>query len=308
MTLTELTESQSLLSEQKIRALMSEGLELEDIKEFLSINSEFVQNHGVNVSDIETYFNIQGAYNFKTKKDMIKKQPKPGDILEIWSSNGHIFHKNAHIETATYYDSGLTYCESPYIPFYLGVEKFSTSGGSWGRLEPEKCEHIGIREKLIKVWGHCGACGSGAFNIKVLANVYKIVIDRKYIPLYCGVYKDNNDYGYKYFIDTFDKTSPAFHSHKTCFRTLKGFKDYLKRRNLKIGGRMYWPNQHEIIGDFDFEQHMSRGEYEALKEDAAEFPMLDNGEYTGAYYKNGVVHFCNCNVKDRPKYPYIYNI
>lgn len=282
---------------------MTITLTIEQKKEFESINDEFIYHHGYTDSDIETYFKIQKDYNEKTQKDAKNKTPKAGDILEIWSNNGHIFYKNAHIENASYYDSGLTYCEQPYIPFYLGFESFSTSGGSWGQLDVKKCEYVGQREKLIKVWGHCGTCGHGAFNIKVMANVYKIVIDRKYIPLYCGTYKQK-DATYKYWIDRYDKKM-GFRCHKNCFRTLQGFKNYLKNTGLKIGKKMAWGN-HEIIGDFDFEQCMSIGEYEAIRENQKEFALLDNGEYTGAFLKDNKVYYCNCNVKNRHKYPYIY--
>lgn len=265
-------------------------------EEFTQINDEFIYHHGMDGTDLQKYVKIQEEF-----KNTRQNKPTAGDILEIWSNNGYCFYKNAHIENASFYDSKLTYCEQPYIPFYFGGESFSTSGGSWGELDVTKCEYIGTREKLVKTWGHCGACGHGAFNVKVVANVYKIVINRKYIPLYCGTYK-NNDMGYKYWIDRYDKKM-GFRCHKICFKTLKGFKDYLKNTNLKIGKRFGWGN-HEILGDFDFEQLMSYGEYKAIKGDLKEFPLLDNGEYTGAFLKNGKIYFCNCNVKDRKRYPY----
>ena len=87
---------------------------------------------------------------------------------------------------------------------------------------------------------------------------------------------------------------------------MKGLKDCLKNLGLKISHNKLgaWGNTHEIIGDVDFQALMSLKEYRELKEDRKEFAWLSNGSYTGAFLREGIVYYCNPNVKDRPVYPY----
>lgn len=133
--------------------------------------------------------------------------------------------------------------------------------------------------------------------IKVKVNKFKLVLDRKYIALVVSrIY--NSDY--KYMIENWDKASPCFYSTQACFKTMSELKQYLKQRYLKIGKKLSCNNfYHEIIGDFDMVQHMSKKEYDDIRGNIKEFALMSNGELTGAFYKNKQVHFCNPNVKDR---------
>ena len=266
--------------------------------EFLEVNqnSLFIYEHGYTDYDIELYGKLK-----KVLEDR-PSGPTSGDIVEIWSNNGQCFYRNGHIEKSSYHKTGLTYCEQPYIPFVnndgTGIQ---ASGGAWGEF-PKKFKYVGKREKLFKVWGHCGACGNGAFNIKATVNVWKIVIDREYISHVVYTRKDS-DFGYKYFIQKWDAKT----GRDTAFRTMSGLKRYLRDRNLTMGGHIHGKGSyHKVIGDYDEKMYMDYKQFVKDKGDSKTFPILSNGDYTEAFFKDGVVYYCNPNVKERKKYTYFY--
>lgn len=272
------------------------------IDEFLKYNSSYVGEHGLYCRDIEIFLNIQEVFKNKTEKS---KKVKQGDILEIHSNNGYIFHKNAHIEKCSYNKTGWTYCESASPHFNISSESFSTSGGAWSELDINELEYVGQRVKTVWTWGSCGARGNGGIYIPVLANVFKVQTDNKFIHFVANRLR-HSDYGYKYEVKNYHKNNCSFHCYTDCFKTMSGLKNYLKDRGLKLGETLNKGYSKEIIGDFDYIQHMDKKEYDAERGELKEFPLLDNGSYTGAFYKNNEVHFCNCNVKDRTKIEYIY--
>ena len=288
------------LLDYHINRLIEDGATLEQIKEVYKHNFEFIHEHGLDISDIEKYFKIQKEINSATKKS--KNKLKYGDALEIWSNNERIFYKNAHIERATYYNEGFTYCEQPYVPFYCGNGGFQTSGGAWGKLDPGKCEYLGKKKKLVWTWGHCGARGNGGLRIEAEVNNFKIVIDRKFVPYSVCYGKEPDEYGYKFYFTKRDKQSMFC---QTAFRTKTGLKNYLKNRNLKIGKLFNkgWSTSHEVIGDFDEKCYMDFNEFKADKGDLKTFPKLSNGDYTEAFLKDGNVCYCNPNVKQRAILP-----
>ncbi len=271
------------------------------IEEFININSSYIElNLGLYHCDIEKYIKV------KTSLEDRKNKLQPGDMLEIHSNNGHIFHKYAHIERALHYGSGLTYCESPQVPFYIEGNCFSTSGGAWGELKPNKCTYLGKVEKLFKVWGWRGARGNGAFCVRAKVNKFKTIRDRKFIPYTVSKRDVPDQYGYIYYVENYD----SHDTHcKSCFKTDKGLEDYLKQRDLKIGDKVeHLKNTNEIIGEFKECAIWSVQELEEMKKKYTVFPFLSNGSYTEAVFniEDRTVYYCNPNVKDRVVLPYIH--
>ena len=269
------------------------------IIEIIKNNYSFINEYGLTVSDVQMYIDIQNRFNARAQST---KKPNPADVLEVWSNNNKIFYQNAHIEKCSYNNTGWTWVEHA-SSHYIDIDCFSTSGGAWHDLDINNIEYVGTAFKTIWTWGHTGARGNGGLYIKVKVNKFKLVIDRKFIPF--SVLRIYNDDTYKYQISKYDKKECCFHSYGNCFRTMSGLKTFLKNRGLKIGAKLNgWGCIHEIIGDYDNEQHMSKKTYDSERGDLKEFPFLSNGEYTAAFFKNGKVHFCNPNVKDRTILPY----
>lgn len=267
------------------------------IDEILAHNTSYIYEHFLNTKDVEKYLNIQAQFEIRTDSTV---EVNPGDVLEVWSNNGYKFCTNAHIERCNYNNTGWTYVEYASAHF-IDINSFSTSGGPWHELDPKELKYVGPDKKIIWTWGTCGARGNGGLYIPVKVNRYKIQIDRKYIPLVA--YKHEPDeYGYIYKIRCFDKKDRDV---EECFQTEKGFQDFLKNRNLKLGGEMFNGYGYEIIGDFDNKMLMSKQEYDEIRGDLPQFPKISNGEYTNAFYKDGIVYYCNPNVKDRDVLPYM---
>ena len=272
-------------------------------KEFEELNVSYIYNHGFSDVDVETYATIKENYKNRGLR-RVNNKPIEGDIVEIHSNNGYVFYKNAIVEERSHYTNGIGYCEQPYIPFYdEETHRENMSGGAFHSLDIDKCEYIGETDKYIKVWGRCGACGNGAFTIKVTCKRFKLVTDKKFVPL-CVERWYNRDY--KYNVKTWDKKD--YREQYGCFRTLAGLKKFLRNTGLKISHNKLgcWGNTHEIIGDVNIVALMSLKEYKELKEDRKEFAWLSNGSYTGAFLRDNTVYYCNPNVKDRPQYPYIH--
>ena len=285
------------ISRCRVSDKVPENYDMEIIKEFLKYNASYVGSHGLNCKDIEIFLNIQNIFKEKTEES---KEPKGGDILELHSNNGYIFHKNAHIEKCSYNATGWTYCESASPHYTSSSDTFSTSGGAWGALDIAKLEYIEQRIKTVWTWGSCGGTGNGGIYIPVLANVFKLQTGEKFVPLVVSRLR-RSDYGYKYKIEAWHKLNCAFHCFDNCFKTMAGLKNHLKNRGLRLGADINKGYSKEVIGDYDYIQHMNKKEYDKERGTIAEFPLLDNGSYTTAFFKNGNVHFCNCNVKNRTK-------
>jgi len=290
------------LSRWRIADEVVKKYDIKIIDEFLKYNSGYVGEHCLNCNDIEIFLKVQEIFKNRTEAT---KKVNQGDILEIHSNNGYIFHKNAHIEKCSYNDTGWTYCESASPHFNIKNESFSTSGGAWGELDVSKLECIGQRVKTVWTWGSCGATGNGGIYIPVLVNVFKLKTDRKFVNFVVNRLRQS-DYGYKYEFKAWNKNNCSFHCYQSCFRTMTGLKNFLKNRGLKLGETLHKGYSKEVDGDFDYIQHMDKKEYDTERGELKEFPLLDNGSYTGAFLKNNEVHFCNCNVKDRAKMECFY--
>lgn len=271
------------------------NIDINLLEEIISLNHSFIFSHGLTMDDIQIYLNFQNAFNQRLLNS--NNQPQKGDLLEIWSNNGYIFYKNANLETLT------TYCEQGLSHYfsYNDLNTFSTSGGKFDTIK-NNLEYIGEDVRTIWTWGHTGACADGGLYIKVKVNKFKMTIDRDYIPFVCFIDKQEHANDYKYYIKTFDKNNTV--QAIAAFRTLTGFKNFLKNRQLKIGKKMGC--YHKIIGDYNDKMLMSKKEYDKIKGDLKEFPILNNGEYTTAFFKLHTVYYCNPNVKERTKLPYIY--
>lgn len=286
---------------------MSEVITEELKQEFEQLNTSYIYNHGLHEEDIKSYIRIKENYKNREKRRM-NNQPIEGDIIEVHSNNGHVFYKNAIVEERSHYENGIGYCEQPYIPFYdEDTHRENMSGGAFHSLDISKCEYIGETDKYIKVWGCCGACANGAFTVKVTCKRFKYTIDKKFVALCVERWADSySSFGYKYNVRTWDKKD--YREQYGCFTTITGLKKFLRNTGLKISHNKLgcWGNTHEIIGDVNIESLMDYKEYRRLKEDRKEFAWLSNGEYTGAFLRDGVVYYCNPNVKERPKYSYIH--
>ena len=216
--------SKHYISSWRVADEVAEKYSAEIVTEFLKYNSSYVGEHCLNCNDIEIFLNVQKIFKEKTEKS---KNVKAGDILEIHSNNGYIFHKNAHIEKCSYNKTGWTYCESASAHFSPKNGGFSTSGGAWGELDTKKLEFVEQRIKTVWTWGSCGARGNGGIYIPVLVNVFKLKTDRKFVNFVVNRLRQS-DYGYKYEFKAWNKNNCSFHCYQSCFRTMTGLKNFLK--------------------------------------------------------------------------------
>ena len=283
--------------ENDINVILEKDINLEQIKEFIKYNFSYIYNNGLYFNDVKKYFELKEEIENRSEK------LQPGDMLEIWSNNNKIFYKYAHVETATHYDNGLTYCEQPYTPWY-SKGSYSASGGAWGQIDLSKCEYVGKEDKLFCTWGMCGAKGNGAFNINAQVNKYKMITDKKYIAYDVCCRKAAIPGDYQFFVNARDKKSLSF--SQRAFRTVAGLKRFLKDRNLKIGKKINsYGIVHEIIGDFEETATMDFNEFKELKKQYKNFAYLSNGSYTEAIFDGFNVVYCNTNVKEKAELPYI---
>ena len=273
-----------------------------DILAFMQVpnNLSFIMEHGLSKSDIDTFLEIQREFN----KVLDNKQPKAYDNVEVHANNGHmlhkyakrgyIFHKYAKLEKCNYNNTGFHYCENASM-HYIDMEHASISGGAFHEVDINNLEYIGTTTTTVWTWGHNGACGNGGIYIPVKVNNYKLQTDRKFIPLYCYTYKDSNNKRI-YIVENFHAHSQI---HKAVKYTKRGLINYLKQRNLKLGDKIR-DNAREVVGEFTEQQHMSLKEYkDNMPVNCKEFDITDNGSITHAYMNGNVLHYCNCNVKDR---------
>lgn len=118
-------------------------------------------------------------------------RPRPGDI--VIAIGPAKTYENGHIDREVNEYSAM--CVRPSIPFVSsfinkdGKEQISlsTSGGYWFSVnnnnlkEAERhFKYEGKRKKKFKAWGHCGACGDGAFTFEAEVNVWGIFLTTIY--------------------------------------------------------------------------------------------------------------------------------
>lgn len=144
----------------------------------ISLSREYDREHGVQQSDLD-----KANYYSRVIEDTRADCPIAGDVFvckgpEKTYLNGHLDNFKMDHHTAI--------CVMPYVPFAFvddtGVS-YSTSGGYWFGIPPENIQDIknlGQRPKLFQTWGHCGACGAGAFYFEAMVNVWKIYLESIY--------------------------------------------------------------------------------------------------------------------------------
>jgi len=235
---------------------------LESLKE---INQSYNYQHWMNQDDVDK-INKWIKFIESTRSD---KMPQIGDIVEFTNKHGD-YYRNAHIEKV---NEELEICEQPYIPFintYDGKFYCSTSGGAWDNI-PKNLKLIGKREKLFKDWGHCGACGNGSVNFKVMVNVWEYIepnslygefSTKDYNKFYVSVLEDEKlreqHNNYKYLV----KTSGCM-SH-TAFRTDKEYQAWLKTfKGIEFTG--HWENQRIVWTYKQIEKCVPLEEYKSVK-------------------------------------------
>lgn len=136
-----------------------------------AINQSYDHEHQLNESDV-TYANV---YKMLIEVSRSNHAPKPGDVLEM---GGKLYHIDA-VENEYLAKGKLTLCENAYVPFLrakVGDSRttfsLSTSGGPWSSTEAEGVKLVGKKYKTFCFFGHSGACGNGAVDLRAQVNVW----------------------------------------------------------------------------------------------------------------------------------------
>lgn len=130
---------------------------------------------------------------------------------------------------------------------------------------------IGQREKLFKDWGHCGACGNGAFNFVVTVNVWEYVelenlygefTTKNYDKFHLSIIENESDRikhnNYKYLVTTSGCTA------HTAFKTDRQYQAWLKTFNgVEFDG--HWQNTKVIFTHKQIEKRVSLKEYNNIE-------------------------------------------
>lgn len=159
---------------------------MEITKEIIQKYSQlYNHNHGVLPQDVKKANHLKNLIE-KTRN---RNYPKAGDIVIVCGLKKE--YPNGHIEKDEINEYSAM-CVEPYKPFVFESdckEKpiFSTSGGYWCCIPEDDLndarkmfEYIGTKEKLFITWGHCGACGNGAFTFPATVNVWKVFLESIY--------------------------------------------------------------------------------------------------------------------------------
>lgn len=207
---------------------------IENLKE---VNQVYDYHHRVTISDVEKANKwVELIENSRTVD-----RPQIGDIVEFTNKHGD-YYRNAHIEKIDNEDNTMEICEHPSIPFVGYIEEenriyTSTSGGAWNNI-PSKLKLIGQREKVFKVWGHCGLCANGAVSFTAMVNVWEYIEDdtlefttKTHDKKYWSIRKElNSTDRYKY-----TANGEAYEDDKMFSAYLQTFKGVVKKG--------HWENQ-----------------------------------------------------------------
>lgn len=225
---------------------------IETLKE---INQAYHSEHRVKQSDVDLANNWV-EFIESTRDD---KAPQVGDVVELTNKYGD-FYKNAHIDDLNWLKTGKLYvCEQPYIPFvsaYSGKLATSTSGGAWCSI-PDNLRLIGKRKKYFKDWGHCGACGNGAFHFVATVNVWECIepgniyggfTTKNYDCFHASIVEDEkkrieHHHGYKYLISSGAFSRIAFRSDQEYQAWLKTFNG-VEFDGFNSNNKVVWTYKH----------------------------------------------------------------
>jgi len=156
--------------------------------DLLKYSQTYHNNHGITEGDVEK------ANFLKTviEQTRDKTKPKNGDIAIV--SGPKKTYKNGHIQREKI-NGFAAICVRPYKPF-VSVNKdcngnwevhTNSSGGYWFGVPDEDYNsalkmftYVGKRQKLFKDWGHCGACGNGAFTFMAEVYVWELFLENIY--------------------------------------------------------------------------------------------------------------------------------
>lgn len=143
-----------------------------NLQELINLNQKFHKKFGIKDSDLE-YTNY---FIGEIKISRSKKEPRPGDRIRCWGSNG-IVHEKAHMDSPIH-NQFATICIEPYVPFVSMRENglfFETSGGYW--IAEEEPEMFVYKDKVVKqfcFFGSAGMVGSGAIHFKAKVNLWEL--------------------------------------------------------------------------------------------------------------------------------------
>lgn len=145
--------------------------------DLIAMSYAYNHYHGVKESDV-----VMANYLSQLLEDTREIHcPMAGDIV-ICKGPNKVYPKG-HLDRSDIHDHAAI-CVQPYVPFAFADDTkvyFSTSGGYWFSIpETMELKYIGKDKKTFKTWGHCGACGDGAFKFQAMVNVWEIFLEDIY--------------------------------------------------------------------------------------------------------------------------------
>ena len=229
-------------------------------------NSRFCSSHTLMESDLI----MANSYVELIETTRSNTEVKAGDMLDYTNEYGD-YYPRAHVE---YVENGKAYiCERPYVPFIGRKENgiaCSTSGGAWTYVDISRLEYLGTEEKKFCDWGHCGGCKDGAVEFKAKVSKW-IYSDNKskystkyYTKYYLTKLNKPDEYGYKYYVRSFEMTSYRAFKNKTDFEA------WVHTFVGVVEDNVIWTYR-------EVNHHPSPTEYDALN--IPEDTMLFNGAY-----------------------------
>lgn len=165
---------------------MTKTIELYTKNDLLLLNKSYNYSHILNDKDVDKVNNF-----VEMLSNLDKNLMHIGDIVVCKATRKNYkdelaIYNNGHIEQVPgrHKDVFSNICTEPYTPFITESENSyftNTSGGYWlTENDITKFRKIGERYKLFCTWGHCGMCGNGAVDFKVLMSVWEYCSENIY--------------------------------------------------------------------------------------------------------------------------------
>lgn len=144
--------------------------------DFKKMNETYDYEHGITEGDYQNALEMR-AFIEKIVADGVLLSRC--DVVEYTDEYGD-YYPNARVDELSYWNGPekVTVCESPSLP-WISLSKDNTvlfgsmSGGAFVGVDKTAFEYIGKTEALFKAWGHCGACGNGAFVFPATVNKWR---------------------------------------------------------------------------------------------------------------------------------------